>query len=200
MFPLGMVLLPTELVPLHVFEPRYRELIGECLEHDREFGLVYVDDAGLRRVGTRAAVIEVTERFEDGRLNIVVEGRERFRVEDLTTGRSFHTARVRPLEDGGEPATLEAQTRAHALFQRLRELTGSRVEPTGEGEVGLAFAISARLELPAELKQELLELEDEQRRLDRVTVALEAVVQTLVRGQEIASRAKLNGHTPASGE
>ena len=74
LFPLGLVLLPTEQVPLHIFEPRYRELIGECLEEEEPFGLVYADDDGLRRIGTLATVVEVTDRFEDGRLNIVVEG------------------------------------------------------------------------------------------------------------------------------
>src|SRR6187551_2014182 len=94
LFPLGIVLLPTELVPLHIFEPRYRELISECLEEEREFGLVLADDDGIRDVGTRAAVTEVLERFDDGRLNVVVEGRERFWISELTGGRSFQTAEV----------------------------------------------------------------------------------------------------------
>src|SRR5215470_2935880 len=103
LFPLGMVLLPTEQVPLHIFEPRYRELIGECLEEEREFGLVLADDDGIRDIGTRAAVTEVLERFDDGRLNVVVEGRERFRISELTGGRSFQTAEVEPIEDEADP-------------------------------------------------------------------------------------------------
>jgi ATP-dependent Lon protease len=77
LFPLGIVLLPGEQVPLHIFEPRYRELIGECLERGVPFGLVFADESGMRGVGTEAAVVEVSHRFDDGRLNIVVEGRER---------------------------------------------------------------------------------------------------------------------------
>ena len=87
LFPLGIVLLPTEHLPLHIFEERYKELIGECLEGEGEFGLVYADDDGLRDVGTRARVIEVLTEFEDGRLNILVEGGERFRLTELTDGR-----------------------------------------------------------------------------------------------------------------
>ena len=128
LFPLGIVLLPTELVPLHIFEERYQELIGECLDEDREFGIVLADDDGLHEVGTRAAVTEVLERFDDGRLNIVVEGRERFRVAELTGGRSFQTAEIEPVEDDdvsevGDPADAE---RALALFEQLVELTGTR--------------------------------------------------------------------------
>ena len=81
LFPLGIVLLPTERVPLHIFEPRYQELIGECLDADEEFGLVYADEDGVREIGTRARVTEVLERFDDGRLTILVEGGLRFRVE-----------------------------------------------------------------------------------------------------------------------
>ena len=76
LFPLGIVLLPTEQIPLHIFEPRYRELIAECLEEEREFGLILADDDGLREVGTRALVTEVLERFDDGRLNVVDGYRE----------------------------------------------------------------------------------------------------------------------------
>jgi Lon protease-like protein len=72
LFPLGIVLLPTEQLPLHIFEERYKELIGECIDDDGEFGLVYADDDGLRDLGTRARVVEVLARFEDGRLNILV--------------------------------------------------------------------------------------------------------------------------------
>ena len=107
LFPLPLVLLPTEQVPLHIFEERYQELIGECLDRDVEFGLLYADDEGIREIGTRAAVVEVIQRFDDGRMNVVVEGRDRFRVVNLTGGRSFQTAEVEPVEDtehhGGEP-------------------------------------------------------------------------------------------------
>jgi ATP-dependent Lon protease len=87
LFPLGIVLLPTERVPLHIFEPRYCELIGECLEEEVEFGMVYADEDGVRDFGTLARVSDVLERFDDGRLNVVVEGGLRFRVERLTRGR-----------------------------------------------------------------------------------------------------------------
>src|SRR6059058_3603232 len=93
-FPLGIVLLPTERIPLHIFELRYQELIGECLELERDFGLVFEDDDGVREVGTRASVFEVLDRFDDGRLNVAVQGRERFRIVSETRGRSFLTAEV----------------------------------------------------------------------------------------------------------
>ena len=100
LFPLGIVLLPTERVPLHIFEPRYRELIGECIERRAASSGSSRGRRRRARASARGrASTEVLERFEDGRLNIVVEGGERFRVELLTRGRSFITADVEPVED-----------------------------------------------------------------------------------------------------
>src|SRR6476660_7099842 len=93
LFPLPIVLVPTERIPLHIFEPRYRELIDECIELGEEFGLVLATgDGAVHEVGTRARVVQVLEVADDeGTMNIVVEGGERFRLLDLTSGRSFTT-------------------------------------------------------------------------------------------------------------
>lgn len=99
LFPLELVLLPTERVPLHVFEPRYKELVGECLRSGLEFGLVLQDDQGRREIGTRAAVVEVLQVFDDGRMNVVVEGHDRFRLLEMTSGRAFLTGEVEAIDD-----------------------------------------------------------------------------------------------------
>src|SRR5438876_109276 len=132
LFPLGIVLVPTGLVPLHIFEPRYRELIGECIEHGRDFGLLYADEEGVRELGTRARVTDVLERFDDGRLNIVVEGGRRFRVERLTRGRSFLTAVVAPVDD--EAISVDSATAAKAAgsFRALAALAGAETEDVDE--------------------------------------------------------------------
>jgi len=129
LFPLELVLLPTERVPLHIFEPRYKELVGECLRNGREFGLVLEDERGRRDIGTRAAVVEVLQVFDDGRMNVVVEGHERFRLRELTSGRSFLTGEVEPVDDldeDGPPETEKEQTLA--LFRRLVDVAGGDVD------------------------------------------------------------------------
>jgi Lon protease-like protein len=193
LFPLGIVLLPTELVPLHIFEPRYRELIGECLVEEREFGLVLADDDGLREVGTLAAVTEVLERFEDGRLNVVIEGRDRFRVVELTSGRSFQTAEVEPVEDDVDPPADADVERSLTLFKRLLELTGTEIEPPEPATPQLSYAVAARFEFVPTLKQELLQEISERRRLRRLCELLEGAAETLEREREIAARAATNG-------
>jgi ATP-dependent Lon protease len=186
LFPLGIVLLPTEQVPLHIFEPRYRELIAECLQGGQPFGLVYADDDGLRRTGTLASVVEVVERFEDGRLNIVVEGGDRFRLLELTDGRSFHTGTVVP-----DPADV---TRGIGLFAQLVELTGAEVEVPAEDIVQPSFSLASRFELAPELKLELLEETSERVRLKRLCEILETVATAVQRQRETAEVASRNGH------
>src|SRR5438445_2423634 len=168
LFPLGMVLLPTERVPLHIFEPRYRELIGECVAEEREFGLLLGDDEGLRKIGTRAAVIEVVDRLPDGRLNVVVEGRERFRLVELTDGRSFATGEVEPLPDEVLVSAREDRDGVLEVYRELAELVEAEVDEPGPDSQLLSFEIAARVDFGAPRKQELLELTSEPERPESV--------------------------------
>jgi Lon protease-like protein len=193
LFPLGMVLLPMEQVPLHIFEPRYQELVAECLGHDREFGLVYADEDGLQAIGTRAAVTEVVDRFDDGRLDIVVEGGDRFRLAELTTGRSFQTGRVEPLVDVPDPAPATEVARAMELFDHVLAVTGSEVNPPEMSLSQLSFALAGRFELAPALKQDLLRRTSERERLEVVCEILEKAGAAAERHREIQERAAGNG-------
>ncbi len=193
LFPLPLVLLPTERLPLHIFEERYRELIGECLDSGGEFGLVYADDDGVRDVGTRARVTEVLARLADGRMDVLVEGGDRFRLLELTTGRSFHTGVVSPVDDEGDPAGSEAVERALRLFDRLRELTGSEVDVPEADVAQLSYVLAARVEFSPSDKLELLSDVSERSRLDRLCGLLETATATARSVRGAAERAATNG-------
>lgn len=193
LFPLAIVLLPTERVPLHVFEERYKELIGECVEKGTDFGLVHATGDELAELGTRARVAQVLTRFPDGRLNVLVEGGSRFRLGELTSGRSFQTATVMPIEDEEDPAAQEAVDHAFHLFERLREITGSDVDPPDAGELQLSFALAGRVELPAEDKLGLLRDRSERSRMDRVCELFEEAIAGAERTRLAAERATTNG-------
>lgn len=199
LFPLGIVLLPSEQIPLHIFEDRYQELIGECLAEETEFGLVYADDDGLREIGTRAAVTEVLDRFDDGRMNVVIEGRERFRLLELTEGRSFHTGRVEAVEDEHDVADPEDAEHALELFHRLVELTGAEVEEPRLDAGQLSFELAGRFELAPELKQRLLQLTSERRRMKLLAELLAGAATAVEREREIAERAHGNGKVDPRG-
>ena len=193
LFPLGIVLLPTEQLPLHIFEERYKELVDECLEQDGEFGLVYADDDGLRDLGTRAHVVEVLTRFEDGRLNILVEGGDRFRLVELTDGSSFSTGLVTPIEDVDDSAEAAAVDEALRLFGLLREVTESEVDAPERELAQLSFALAGKVELPADDKLGLLAETSERLRMELVQELLANAVLTAQRVRRAAERASTNG-------
>jgi ATP-dependent Lon protease len=198
LFPLALVLLPGEQIPLHIFEPRYRELIVECLEQEAPFGLVFADDDGVREIGTHASVVEVLQRYDDGRLDIVVEGGERFRLLRLTDGRSFHTGEIELVEDVASVNEAGAVERAAALYGKLLDLTGADIPAPEPDDPQLSFSLAGRFELASELKLELLAETSEAARLERVCEILETALAEIERRRVVAERARGNGHAPAA--
>jgi len=194
LFPLELVLLPSERVPLHIFEDRYKELVSECLSQTSEFGLILETEEGIRDVGTRTGVLEVIHTFDDGRMNVLVEGHDRFRLVYETEGRSFRTAYVEPLEDeDDQPAEAEVDA-AMEVFRRLVQVAeAEEIEEPTEGGVALSFQLAARVDFGHELKQELLELRSERQRLVRLAELLEGAVAGLTREREVRERASGNG-------
>jgi Lon protease-like protein len=196
LFPLGVVLLPTERLPLHIFEERYKELIGECVQSDQEFGLVFADDDGMRTTGTRAAVVEIMERFPDGRLNIVVEGKDRFRIVQATSGRSFDTAIVEDLYDEDEKDLPDQEELVECLqaYRRLADAAGAQPDDFDPGAGSVAFQIAAVIDFTPELKQELLELQSEGARLAKLSELLDRAVDAVLLQRTARERAAGDGH------
>jgi Lon protease-like protein len=193
-FELPLVLLPGEQVPLHIFEERYKRMIGASLEQGEPFGIVLRDDEGARSVGCTARVDDVLERFEDGRMNIVVSGEAPFKVLDRFESPEYPTGEVELMaEEDVPPIDEEAASAAREAFAELAEkATGERPEPE-ELDGASAYAIAARIELPAETKQRLLEARDEDERMTLLANALGAVGKALERAEEAAERASGNG-------
>jgi ATP-dependent Lon protease len=193
LFPLNLVLLPGEQAPLHIFEPRYRELIGECLDKGREFGLVLEDDDGMREVGTRCGVIEILDHFPDGRLNVVVEAHERIQLVEMTVGRSFATAEVEILPDEGDTPTEEEVEECLAAYARVVDAAEAELEDLDLDADSIAFQIAARIDFGTEVKQGLLELRSERERVVRLAPMLTSAADAVEREREIRTRAAGNG-------
>lgn len=187
LFPLQTVLFPGATLPLHIFEPRYREMIGRCLAHEEAFGICLIlegEETGgpavPHRVGTEAGII-AAQRYRDGRYDIVVEGRRRFEVATLDRTRPYLRAGIRFLEesDGTEdPALAEAVARLFEGVLESIELSGQAVVDETWKDVdarSLSYKVASALPVGEDAKQELLEIPDTATRLRRLAEALMAL-------------------------
>jgi Lon protease-like protein len=202
LFPLPVVLVPTERIPLHIFEPRYRELIGECVETDGEFGLVLATgDGAVHEIGTRARVAAVVETLDDGAMNIVVEGGERFRLLELTHGRSFQTGLVEDVLDDDEPVDDDEAGRALKVFRDLAAAAESDVDFPEPDSPDLVWELAARVDFGVEPKQEILASTSPPERMRRLVELLQTSLDAVRLEQVLRERAGQNGKvTPMNGD
>jgi Lon protease-like protein len=193
LFPLGLVALPTEAVPLHIFEERYKAMIGECLEQESEFGIVWLSDDGLKSTGCACVVERVLERLPDGRLNVVCRGTRPFRLLEQIEDRVYPAGRVAWLADKDEQPdepTLEA---ARAAYGDLVEQATDE-PPDAEHLEGLdAYAMAATVDFGLDAKQGLLDLRSENARLRLVARLFRAATKRLDFIERAQARARSNG-------
>jgi Lon protease-like protein len=193
LFPLGIVALPHELVPLHIFEERYRTMIGECLEREAEFGIVWAGDEGLRPVGCAVEIAEVLERMDDGRMNILTRGTRPFRIVDETDGLPYPAGTVEFLEDKAETADAGTAQSAHDAYNELVEQATDRTLDPEELDAMSAYQMAATVDFGLEAKQGLLDLRSENARLRLVERLFRAAMKRLAFVERAQERARSNG-------
>jgi Lon protease-like protein len=192
LFPLGIVLLPTEIVPLHIFEERYKLMIGECVENGTEFGIIWLGDDGLRDVGCTARVAQVLERMDDGRMNILAQGGRPFRLARKIEDLPYPAGDVEMLDDLDEGDEELAATAREAYADLVERVTDNR--PGIDELDGLnAYGMAATIELAAAPKQALLEERSEDRRLKTVGDLFATALDRIENAEEAQERAKSNG-------
>jgi len=193
LFPLSLVAIPHELVPLHVFEPRYRTMFDELLESETEFGIVWTSDGVLRSVGCACEVAEVLERMEDGRLNVLTRGTRPFRIVERQADRPYPAAIVEFLEDMPEDVDEGAAQAARSAYAELvMEATDN--EPDADELAGKgAYAMAATVDFGLDAKQGLLDLRSENARMRLVTRLFRAAVKRLDFVERAQARARSNG-------
>lgn len=194
LFPLDVVLFPGTPLPLHIFEPRYKEMIAECRDQSRAFGVVRAVDQGLAEIGCTAEIVSVVKEYPDGRLDIVTEGRRRFELLEVNQEGSFLRAEVLMFED--EPAA-PAQTetaRAVQLHSEILALAGATQDLSAADQSTLSFYLAGSLPLDLDFKQKLLGLRSETQRITSLVAYLETVVPNLRRNVSARQKAGGNGH------
>ena len=193
LFPLGLVLLPGEQVPLHIFEERYKQMIGECLDEEREFGILWLADDALKDVGCAARITRVLERFDDGRMNIVVEGTTPFRLDRRIGELAYPAGDIELLDDdpGTDQDALERARKSYADL--VEQVTNTRPEPEALSELD-AYGMAATLEIAASAKQALLELRSEPARLEQLEGLFDEALKRIRTATRVAEQASGNGH------
>ncbi len=197
-FPLEHVLLPGVPLPLHIFEPRYKEMIAECLDQKKPFGVVRASSDGVADIGCTAEIMSVTKKYDDGRMDILTRGVERFEEIQVNQERSFLQAEISLVQDEdddedtdkdepGQPMA-EMVTQAVRLHAEIAKLAGA--EPSGPDEHAgnLSFLLAGSLPLDLDFKQRLLTTLSEAKRLQAVVGYLEAILPGLRR----AAKARWN--------
>ncbi|MGA8301831.1 MAG: LON peptidase substrate-binding domain-containing protein [Terriglobales bacterium] len=190
-FPLDLVLLPGAPLPLHIFEPRYKEMISECLEQKKPFGIVRSSEEGVADIGCTAEIVSVTKRYDDGRMDILTRGVERFEVLEVNEERAFLRAEISLVEDDNdEPgrAAISLIEQAVRLHAEIVKIAGAEVSAPDETATNLSFLLAGSLPLDLDFKQNLLATLSETKRLEAVVGYLQAVLPGLRR----AAKARWN--------
>jgi Lon protease-like protein len=193
LFPLGLVALPTELVPLHIFEERYKTMIGRCLDEESEFGIVWMAEDGLRPIGCACEIAEVVERLEDGRINLIARGTRPFRIEARQDELPYPAGTVEFLEDRAEEPDPELAEAAHAAYADLVTEATDRTPDLDEIGSMSAYEMAATVEFGLDAKQGLLDLRSESARLRLVTRLFRAAIKRLDFVSRAQARARSNG-------
>jgi Lon protease-like protein len=193
-FPLELVLFPGTPLPLHIFEDRYKEMIAECLERKLPFGVVRSMAQAVAEVGCTADIVEVAKKYEDGRFDIVCEGRKRFEVVRLDEERTFLRAEVSFIEDEPEASSAEHTQKAIESYSELMALVESDADTPEPDDPELSFHLVAPLPVDLDFKQTLLASRSEAKRIAMTAEYLTAVLPRMKRALKAREKAGGNGH------
>jgi len=195
LFPLNVVLFPGTPLPLHIFEPRYRQMTQECLERKQEIGVGLARKEGIAAVGCSAEILRVVKQYEDGRSDILTVGRRRFRVEEVFDDKPYYQGRVEFLPEPAAKDDPHAAERLLVLYAEVHRLVygreGGTVPAAGNS---LAYSVAAELPLDVEFKQELLQLDSDAERRQALLERLAAWADELRRMARARKKAGGNGH------
>ncbi len=193
LFPLGIVALPGEAVPLHIFEPRYRTMVETCLASKRDFGIVWMSEEELREVGCACEIEQVLERLEDGRINLLARGRQVIRVLERQSHLPYPAGIVEFLDDLDEEASAEHAAAARSAYADLVQRATDRNPDEEELNAMTAYRMAATIDFGQEAKQNLLELRSESARLRLLARLLRAASKRLDFVDRAQARARSNG-------
>ncbi|HEY2768663.1 MAG TPA: LON peptidase substrate-binding domain-containing protein [Solirubrobacteraceae bacterium] len=193
LFPLGIVALPTESVPLHIFEDRYRTMIERCLEDEQEFGIVWLSEDELKPIGCACTIDKVIERLEDGAMNILARGTRPFRLLERQEHLPYPAGVVEFFDEHDPDTDPDVARTTRELYAELVEQATDKTLSAEELQQLDAYRMAATVEFGADAKQELLELRSETARLHLLTMLFRAALKRMELVERAQTRARSNG-------
>jgi len=197
LFPLEVVLMPSMPLPLHIFEERYKLMIGECLEQNREFGVVYQKGSDMKKIGCTARIVQVLRRFGDGRLDIMTQGVNRFVIESIYEDKPYLQAEVIYFDDDREEGADNLIAEGIKLLEQLDVMTGKNRDYKSLSRMDrktISFVIAYNDAFTMEEKQSLLEMTSTSERITKSVESLRKVVELMQMTEEIRRIAGGNGN------
>jgi Lon protease-like protein len=193
LFPLQLVVLPTEVVPLHIFEERYKTMVEVCLTNDHEFGVVWLADDGLNEVGCACRIERILETLPDGRVNLVARGTRPLKVIERQRHLAYPAGTIEFLLDPPEKPRPDLADQARDAYAQLVRKATDRAPSPEELASMNAYAMAATVDFGLDAKQTLLTLRSEAARLGLVTRLFRAAIKRLDFVDRAQARAKSNG-------
>jgi len=185
LFPLGLVLMPLIPLPLHIFEERYKLMIGECLAKDKEFGIVYYKATDIQSTGCTARILKIIKRYDDGRLDILTRGQKRFRIKEILDHKAYLEGRITYFDDEGQSDKSGCQDladKAIALLTQFASILKSPESYNLKEEMdykSISFIVAGCEGFSHEEKQHFLEMTSTVERLKKSVAALENILERM---------------------
>ncbi len=193
LFPLDLVLFPGAPLPLHIFEPRYQEMIAECLQSKKPFGMVRAGKESLAEIGCTAIILNVVKKHPDGRMDIATEGQQRFEILQVNQERSFLQGEVAFVDDEPSQVTQTNQTTVIQLHEQFFEVLGQTVQ-LEQKNPSLSFQLAHELPVDLDFKQAILEMKSEAERIDTLIEYYRSTIPKIERTLRTREQASGNGH------
>lgn len=196
LFPLDIVLFPGQAAPLHIFEPRYRQLTSHCIDTQSPFGIVFLHDGNLAQIGCSAMIVKVLKEYKDGRSDILTAGQNAFRLVHTYNEKPYLEADVEYLEEDFTEVDPTVASRLEQLCDQCHQILYGEDAPEFETEGGISLAYHVASELPVEavIRQSLLEIRSEAVRQVRLVAHLAEWYPQLQKREHVRGKAAGNGH------
>jgi len=194
LFPLDIVLFPGVPLPLHIFEPRYKEMVAECIHNKIPFGMVRAKKDTLSEIGCSAAILRIVKKYPDGRMDIVTEGRQRFEILQVKQERSFLQGEVGFFEDEPSLVNKSDQATVVQLHEQLFQVLGEPPEPDPPANLLLSFRLAHELPVDLDFKQAILEMKSESERINTLIEYYRSTIPKVEKALRVRDLASGNGH------